>query len=211
MSSLVPKIALGCIGSSGIIAGAIYASLPEKYSHHFEKQDRKLIIDFSEEKWNAIKKVYGAEGEGLLIEPEGKALTKDQWQSWCSNNSNNTFADAKDAKYQRVSAWCTEPKKISDLVGDKALDDKEPQSSSKHSQEGEWNKKITNYAQITDNKQLIKEITADNSAKKERGEIAATALKDASKLRAWCAFTKEQHFKHEEDQPYKNYLLWCTK
>ncbi|OAL10566.1 hypothetical protein A6V39_00680 [Candidatus Mycoplasma haematobovis] len=180
------------------------------YEAHLKKQGRSLLPQLSTH-WKTLVSKYSSEGDGLLISINGQTIQKnnlqeEQLKSWCSENSSKQFTSAKDDNYQRVSAWCTEPKTIKDLIGkDKvALNDSDPTGTT--GGEDEWTEKVNKYKD-SQNKDLIKEITQD----REGNDIAVQNFNDAGKLRAWCRFSKTKHFKHEEDERYLKYIKWCTK
>lgn len=215
MKAIVPKLIIGGLGAGTVGAGAIYASLPDKYSDYLNKQGRVLLASNSE-KWAEIKTIYDSQADDLIITIDGEKLTKENSTSkkikdWCSKNSNNTFTDTKDKTYQKVSALCTEPKTIQELIGSNktVLNDDEPTVGKEDSDKQEWQKKQEAYAQLKedDKSKLIKEINGDA----EGTVIEAKDFNDATKLRKWCKYSKTKHFKHEEDQRFLNYLNWCVK
>ncbi|OAL10587.1 hypothetical protein A6V39_00785 [Candidatus Mycoplasma haematobovis] len=213
LKSLAPKLVIGALGIGSVTAGTVYAFLPNKYSHYLSSKGRILLTKGSS-KFEDLKNKYASEGDGLLITINEKEipkneLTKEQLETWCLANSNNTFTNTKDKNYQRVSAWCTEPKSIKDYIDNsKTVLNDEEVNAGDHPNKTDWEAKKDEYSKLKTNDLLIKAI----SSSAETGEdIAATNLDQASKLRAWCKHSKEKHFKHEEDPRFLKYLKWCTK
>lgn len=213
MKSITVKVILGALGAVSVATGVAFANLPDNYESYLKKQGRELLTKDSQQ-WEVLKTKYSEEGDDLLItidEKEGpkKDLNANQFKEWCLANNNKAFTNTKDEIYQRVSAWCTEPKTITQKIGltRKILDDKEsPQPS--EVEQLKWKNKLSSYNSSSDTKQRIKEITSNKVEGEKFIEIGSA---EEAMLKAWCRFSKDKHFKHEEDQRYNNYLLWCTE
>ncbi|OAL10618.1 hypothetical protein A6V39_00940 [Candidatus Mycoplasma haematobovis] len=217
MKSIAVKVLIGTLVAGTVATGVVFANFEDNYESYLRKQGRELLTSGSD-KWNTLKTKYSKEGDGLLITIEDKPVQKtdlqpEQLKEWCLANNKGKFTNTKDEIYQRVSAWCTEPKTIVEKIGlENILDDTEPATPSgtgvaQTLNQALWTRKAQNY-NTEGNTILIKQI--NNSSAEGTEDIRVSAATEAI-LRAWCRFSKNKHFKHEEDARYKAYLSWCTK
>ncbi|OAL10577.1 hypothetical protein A6V39_00735 [Candidatus Mycoplasma haematobovis] len=216
MKSIATKALIGVLGAGTVATGVVFAALPESYESYLNKQGRPLLTGDSGE-WEKVKTKYSQEGDDLLIKIDGKEIKKtelqiDQLKTWCSQNSKKSFSNTKDSIYQRISAWCTKPKTISEQVEKGMLNDEESptaeSTTTENIDETTWKIKAKDYKTTTES-YLIKII----NDRGEEGEVIvanSTTAIETKKLRAWCKYSKAKHFKHEEDQRYLTYKKWCV-
>lgn len=200
---------VGFAGGGAALAGLSFMPPPkETCGEYLNKQGRKIITGDAE-KWGTVLTKYKAEGEGLLINIGGqnkKELTNTELKKWCDENSKKEFTDLDNVIYQRVSAWCTEPKTIEKLSSKTPLNTEDGIGGRPNVSESQWEVKKGIYEK-SDNKDLIKEIGVDEQ---ETTEIVAGSTITTEKLRKWCKFSKDKHFKHEKDSRFLKYLKWCV-
>lgn len=214
MKPIITKVTIGILGAGTVATGIVFANASDTYGNHLNKQGRTLLSLSETSLWEKIKTNYDNDDGDLLIEIDGNKVEKnkldiEKLKTWCSQNSSKKFIGTDDQNYQRVSAWCAEPKTIKDLIGSGriALNDNDPSGTEKNNDETFWATKVRDYKNSEDN-YLINEVS---SPTEEGSVIAKTNLSDAGKLRKWCRVSKEKPFKHEEDSRYLKYIKWCTK
>ncbi|AEW45268.1 hypothetical protein MHC_02010 [Mycoplasma haemocanis str. Illinois] len=212
MSLSLSSKAVVSIAGVGVVSGGgafvtykfLTKNTIEKYLNSLH---RELAI--SDEDWELIKNNYSSDKEESPISniPKSSINSKlNDLKKWCRDNLNEEFSREKANKggYNLIQSWCTKPVKISSYLKYlklAALD------TTGGGDDATWNKLKDAYPKGEGLK--INEITNQDNNKKEGAII--NSLSDSQKLKAWCSWSADQYFKHQEDSLFKRYKHFCTK
>ncbi|AEW45348.1 hypothetical protein MHC_02420 [Mycoplasma haemocanis str. Illinois] len=213
MNSLLFKGSVVAVSASGITAAGVYFSgvlktEDKSFKAYLTKIGRTAAAP---EDWNKIKELYSKETSDSPIPNIPKSSVSSDVNlitRWCEDKLKQEHSKSEE---DLVETWCAKPVNVESRLSYfnlSSLDVSETASSNKD--DSTWTSKVSNYGKDTADASLkVKEINDSSGQKVEGSEISSTI--EASKLRKWCGWAKDQTYQNKGTDLFKKYKHWCTK
>ncbi|AEG73266.1 hypothetical protein MHF_1012 [Mycoplasma haemofelis Ohio2] len=213
----------GALGSAAV-GGGIYWSVKgsqESISNLLSSERGILLIkDDSDQKWNDAWKKYRESNNGSNKwgiknwgEKTGSENAPGEFKRECASRSLVKVSGKEQQEYKDIKAWCTRPKKVSELLDSEGKRVLLNQSGDA----GEWKDLWTKYKKHHENTpQSTGSTTYKTSNELDMAKwTEKTSQQDVPEEYKSACQTKSNSYIDEtkvtEDTTFKQVVLWCTK